>query len=152
MSLYFAALVIIATPLFFIARRPLDTCAGLIILNWLLGFTFNWVFGTYTPWLWSLAIDLSCGVFMIMRRYGERWPVVVALPYIGMILCHFIYAYADGKWSQHGYWSALTWIAWAQMGLLTLYGGSHLVSHSAASPLRAIIGGSDNFNRESAEK
>jgi hypothetical protein len=152
MMLYFAALICVALPLCVAARRPLDTVAGLIIANWLLGVGFNYTFGTYTPWLWSLLIDTTCAIAMINRRHGEMWPVAVAMPYVAMILCHFVYAHPDGNWPQHAYWSALTGIAWVQMGLLTLYGGSHLVSHFAAHPFRTAVGDHNNFNHESVEK
>ena len=152
MNAYFVALLVIALPLFVAARRPLDTCAGVMILNWVLVVVFNHFFGTYTPWVWFLALDSGCALLMMLYRHGDRWPVIVALPYVFMILCHFRFAYADGNWSQHDYWSALLWSAWAQMGLLSLYGGSRLVSLIAPDLIRPAVGGNNNYSRESSEK
>ena len=151
MTEYLTALIIIALPLAVFAKGPLDFCAFLICANWLAGWSYNAVMHTYTPWGWLTAIDAICAVLMILNRRSSYWPLVMAASFIPMILSHFIYAYADGKWSQHGYWSALTTCAFAQLGLLSLWGGSHLVSRISAYRVRADSSGHHNFNNQGVE-
>lgn len=151
MIAYLSALLILALPMLILAKVPLDLCAGLIISNWLLGFGYNEIMSTYTPWGWSLIIDTACAIIMIVYRQGSLWPLVIAGSFLPMILCHFRYAYADGKWSQHGYWDALLLFAWVQLGLLALWGGSRLVTAIFARLISAAPRKHHNFNCEGIE-
>ena len=148
MIAYLIALMALAVPMLIFAKGPLDHCAAFIISNWLLGFGYNEIMDTYTPWGWLLAIDTACAVLMILYRRGARWPLLIAASYLPMILCHFRYAYADGRWSQHQYWDALLLFAWVQLGLLALWGGSRLVTALFARPVFRPSGRHHHFNRE----
>ena len=57
------------------------------------------------------------------RQYAG---ILVAGFDVPMIICLFMYAYRDGQWEQYDYWYALTAIAWLQLAVLAVWGGSHL--------------------------
>ena len=151
MTEYLAALILIALPLAIFAKRPLDFCAFLICANWLAGWSYNAMMGTYTPWGWLLAIDAICAILIIANRRSRYWPLVMAASFVPMILCHFRYAYGQGNWVQHDYWEGLRFWAFVQLGLLALWGGSHLVSHISSRRVRANSSGHHNFNNQGVE-
>jgi hypothetical protein len=120
MIAYLSMLLLIAGPMALIGRGAVERCASVLMLNWLAGYCFNAWFGTFTPWAWSALIDTVSAVVILWHPAG-RAQAILGGSYVAQLVCHFLYA-ATSIWTQHEYWQALTFIAWAQLAVLGIWG------------------------------
>jgi hypothetical protein len=126
MNEYMIGLLLIAGPLAVCGRGAIARCAAIIILNWVAGYEFNELFGTFTPWVWTTMIDTIAAAVILWHPAG-RWQAVIGATYVLQIACHS--AFAAWSWGAHSYWLTLTAIAWVQLMILGTWGCERVLNH-----------------------
>ncbi len=132
--------------LFAHSGQPLVRTAAVIMGNWLAVYGFNAVAGTYTPWLFWIALDSLCAALVLMKPAGKI-QVLIAVGYMVQIAFHCAYGaisvmdYPSIPLIRHDYWEALLYPSYAQLALLACWGaGDGFWGLVSRQPRGGIIG------------
>ncbi len=99
------------------ARLQLWRVAFVLAANWYAGALFVRLSGDYTPWLFSLALDVLAAV-AIMYRPAGRVQGIIGLTYFFQIAGHIAYGgrhLAGLPADPVYYYDAITLVAWVQL-------------------------------------
>lgn len=99
---------------------PLVRTACMIALNWVAGTLYVAGSGDYTPWAFSILIDVSCAA-AIMAHPAGRMQAYIGLFYCLQIAFHCGFGLHETTGmpaNGMAYYDAITWIAWGQLAAM----------------------------------
>lgn len=115
--------------------------------NWAVNTAFVSATGLYSPWFWFACVDFATAA-IILKNPAGKWQSAIGWVYIAQIVLHFTYWWAANPDAEYEYWLWLTRLAWAQIGLVVLWGGSggarraynHWFRRGARNPVHPRVG------------